>query len=134
MFYSDLNVNKLHVPRLSLFCSRPGECSLPALLSTHEPFVVFSVPCPAEEGSDRVALVGISCPATTTLADCQVTHVGLLSFCFSALISTFPHFHSFTQNFTKNVLCKVVKPHLSSAGVNQTDETQAEQRLLFPIY
>jgi len=27
-----------------------GERSLPVLISTHEPFVIFPVPCPAEEG------------------------------------------------------------------------------------
>lgn len=59
--------------------------------------------------------------------DCQVTDVGLLPFYFPALISVFPHFHSCTQNVTKNVLCKLVKPHLTTAGVNQTDEAQDEK-------
>ena len=36
---------------------------LPVLISTHEPFVTFSLPCPAEEGSDRAALVGTWHPA-----------------------------------------------------------------------
>ena len=36
---------------------------LPVLISTHEPFVIFSLPCPAEEGSDRAALVGTWHPA-----------------------------------------------------------------------
>jgi len=27
-----------------------GEWSLPVLISTHEPFVIFFLPCPAEEG------------------------------------------------------------------------------------
>ena len=35
-----------------------GEWSLPVLISTQEPFVTFSLPCAAEEGSDRAALVG----------------------------------------------------------------------------
>jgi len=32
-----------------------GERSLPVAISTHEPVVVFDLPCPAEEGSDRAA-------------------------------------------------------------------------------
>ena len=36
---------------------------LPVLISTHEPFVLFSLPCPVEEGSDRAALVGTWHPA-----------------------------------------------------------------------
>ena len=36
---------------------------LPVLISTHKLFVIFSLPCPAEEGSDRAALVGTWCPA-----------------------------------------------------------------------
>ena len=35
-----------------------GELSFPALISAHEPFIVFSLPCSAEEGRDGVALVG----------------------------------------------------------------------------
>jgi len=35
---------------------------LSVLISTHEPFVIFSLPCPVEVGSDRVALVGTWCP------------------------------------------------------------------------
>lgn len=34
-----------------------AEWSLPARISTHRPFIVFSAPCTAEEGSDRAALV-----------------------------------------------------------------------------
>jgi len=34
-----------------------GDWSLPVLITTYEPFIVFSLPCPAE-GSDRAALVG----------------------------------------------------------------------------
>ena len=40
-----------------------GEWSLPVVISIHEPFIIFSLPCPAEEGSDRVALVGTWHPA-----------------------------------------------------------------------
>jgi len=40
-----------------------GECSLPVVISTLKPFIVFSHPCPAEEASDRAALVGTWCPA-----------------------------------------------------------------------
>ena len=36
---------------------------LPVLISTYEPFVIFSLPCPVEEGSDRAALVGTWHPA-----------------------------------------------------------------------
>lgn len=32
--------------------------SLSVLISTHEPLVLFSLPCPGAEGSDRAALVG----------------------------------------------------------------------------
>jgi len=32
------------------------------LISTHKFFLLFSLPCPAEEGSDRVALVSTWCP------------------------------------------------------------------------
>lgn len=35
-----------------------GEWSLPVLKKTHEPFIAFSLPYPAEEASDKVALVG----------------------------------------------------------------------------
>jgi len=35
-----------------------AEWSLPVLVSTHEPFIVFFLPCPGEEGSDGAALVG----------------------------------------------------------------------------
>jgi len=35
---------------------------LPVLISTQKPFAVFPLPCPAEESSDRVALVGTRCP------------------------------------------------------------------------
>ena len=35
-----------------------GEWSLPVLILTHDPFVIFSLPCPAEEGSHRVASAG----------------------------------------------------------------------------
>jgi len=40
-----------------------AEGSLPDLISTHRLFILFSLPCPAEEGSDRAALVGTWCPA-----------------------------------------------------------------------
>jgi len=40
-----------------------AELSLPALISTHEPFIVFSLPCPPEEGSDKMALVNTWHPA-----------------------------------------------------------------------
>jgi len=40
-----------------------AEWSLPVLILTHESFVIFSLPCPAEEVSDRVALVGTWRPA-----------------------------------------------------------------------
>ena len=40
-----------------------GECCLPVLRSTHEPFLASSLPCPAEEGSDGAALVGAWRPA-----------------------------------------------------------------------
>ena len=36
---------------------------LPVLILTHETFVIFSLPCPVEEGSDRAALVGTWHPA-----------------------------------------------------------------------
>uniref|UniRef100_A0A8C5X8C4 Uncharacterized protein n=1 Tax=Malurus cyaneus samueli TaxID=2593467 RepID=A0A8C5X8C4_9PASS len=39
------------------------ERSLPVLIATHEPFVKFSLLCPAEEGSERVGLVGAWHPA-----------------------------------------------------------------------
>lgn len=32
-----------------------GELSLPVFISTREPFIILSLPSPAEEGSDRVA-------------------------------------------------------------------------------
>jgi len=35
------------------------EWSLPGLISTKDPFVIFSLLCPSEGGSDRVAFVGI---------------------------------------------------------------------------
>lgn len=34
-----------------------GVGSLPALILTHEPFIISSLLCPAEEGSDTVVLV-----------------------------------------------------------------------------
>ena len=40
-----------------------ADWSLPDLVSTHEPFVVFYLSCPAEKGSDGVALVGTWGPA-----------------------------------------------------------------------
>lgn len=40
-----------------------GEWSFSALISTHEPFILFPVPCPAGEGSDGAALVGTWHPA-----------------------------------------------------------------------
>lgn len=33
---------------------------------SHEPFIVFSLPSPAEEGRDQAALVGTKCPARVT--------------------------------------------------------------------
>jgi len=33
------------------------------LISTHKPFIILSLPCPGEEGSDRAALVGTWPPA-----------------------------------------------------------------------
>lgn len=36
---------------------------LPVLITIHEPFVLYSLPCPAWEESDRVGLVGTWCPA-----------------------------------------------------------------------
>lgn len=35
-----------------------SEYSLPVLVSIRKPFLLCSLPCPAEEGGDRVALVG----------------------------------------------------------------------------
>jgi len=40
-----------------------AEGSLAVLISTHEPFITFSLPCPAQKGSDRAALVGTWHPA-----------------------------------------------------------------------
>ena len=43
-----------------------GEWSLPVLISIHEVFVIFLLPCPVKEGSDRVALVGTWRPVRVT--------------------------------------------------------------------
>jgi len=37
--------------------------SLPVLILTQEPFVLLSLPCPVEEGSDKATLLGIWHPA-----------------------------------------------------------------------
>lgn len=50
-----------------------GEWSPPILISTHEPLVAFSFPCPAEEGSERAALVGTWCPSRFNHHNCKIT-------------------------------------------------------------
>ena len=40
-----------------------SERSVPVLIWTHEPLVLFSLPCPAEEGGERAALGGTWPPA-----------------------------------------------------------------------
>lgn len=40
-----------------------GKKSLPALISTHESYIVFSLLCAAEEGNERVAFVITWCSA-----------------------------------------------------------------------
>lgn len=40
-----------------------GEQSLPILISNHEAFIIFSLPCQAAEESDRVELVSVWHPA-----------------------------------------------------------------------
>jgi len=40
-----------------------GEWSLPIFTLTHKAFIMFPLPCPAEEGSDGEALVGTWRPA-----------------------------------------------------------------------
>lgn len=49
-----------------------GELFLPFLILSHGPFILFSLPCPAEEGSDRTALVPIL-QQLETLPMCSVS-------------------------------------------------------------
>lgn len=61
LLYSDLTVIKLNrFPQVTfvLLTTVIAEWSLPAVIPAHEPSLVFSLPCPDEEGSDRAALVG----------------------------------------------------------------------------
>lgn len=58
---SDLTSNKLNSfspTQVGLAHDPVAERSLPVLTSTHEPFILFPLSCPDEEGSDRAALVG----------------------------------------------------------------------------
>ena len=63
--YSDLTGNKLFFfPQVeSVLPVTVILSDLPVLISTQEPFVIFSLPCPVEEGSDRAVLVGMLHPA-----------------------------------------------------------------------
>lgn len=55
---SDLIGNKFkEYPQVEPFLTESGEGSLAVLISPHEPFVTFSLFCPAEEWSDRAGLV-----------------------------------------------------------------------------
>ena len=62
LFYSDLIGDKLNFffpPQVQSVLSMTiiGEWSLPVLISTHEPFIIFSLPS-LRRWSDRVALLG----------------------------------------------------------------------------
>lgn len=50
-----------------------SEWSFPVFISTHELFVVFFLPCPAEEESDGAALVGTWCSAHPMSTDCSAS-------------------------------------------------------------
>lgn len=64
--YTDLIVIKLNrFPQVEsvLLMTVIAKWSLLTLISAHQPFPIFSLPCPDDEGSDRPLLVGTSNPA-----------------------------------------------------------------------
>lgn len=67
-----------------------GEGSLPGLISTQGPLVLFPLPHPGAEGRDRAALVGTSCvtrvsPLHTSRPGESTTSLGNLAQCPATL-------------------------------------------------
>lgn len=59
-----LVICSMNIPNLSLFCLwRYLGNKLSVFISTHEPSVLFSLPCPVAEASDWEVFVGVWCPA-----------------------------------------------------------------------